>query len=60
MVSLKRIKEFFCIGSKKRSNIKKIPIKVLEIGSPTDFKHINHIGLSNDTSSVEVSYEKAT
>ena len=41
----------FCINL-KRSNSK--TIKISEIGSPTDFKVIQHIGLSRDRSSFEV------
>ena len=37
----------------KRAHINKT-IKTTEIGSPTDFKVIQHVGLSNDRQSFEV------
>ena len=42
----------FCLNL-KRSNSHKT-IKTSEIGSPTDFKVIQHVGLSNDRTSFEV------
>ena len=52
MKSIKILKMLFCMGSS--NDEKKDKIKSLEIGSPTDFKHIEHVGLSNDMFNDEV------
>jgi hypothetical protein len=46
----------FCMHLKRSNSSSKTAIKIGEIGMPTDFKVIQHVGLNSDKSSFEVNF----